>query len=414
MEKTENSANILQQTQVRCPIMLVHGTWGRGFFPNGRLSKSVRRWFEEGSLFRIKLELTLREASLDWPIHSFLWSGANSVYARDLAAKRLADELRTCLRNTSDAVVVIAHSHGGNVALRAAHYLGSEATRIRLVTLATPFVRVFIDEGMPAEWQAMAKSLVILLLGPIWAILGAVSYTVLFLVTGMWPSNWIGISALLLVALSAMYPALLILKLLIEIILNPWPHTNNQRSALNLWPRLSSQLSERPRHIRDAAFYDTRGASTPLMLIVRGVDDEASLALAAGAIGSRISHYSIKSLLPMLWTLVILAVLVGATFAAIDGDTGRILFGVIPFAFGLVTLAILGLPGVFKSVFGREFLIGAIRCEIAADSVPDTAGRIETITLPLSQSWLKMSLRHGLYDHSKCVNEIVSWLRRVA
>jgi hypothetical protein len=39
-----------------------------------------------------------------------------------------------------------------------------------------------------------------------------------------------------------------------------------------------------------AAAYDTRSAVTPRMLVIRGVDDEASLFLAAGAIGSRLSH----------------------------------------------------------------------------------------------------------------------------
>ena len=44
--------------------------------------------------------------------------------------------------------IVIAHSHGGNVALRAMTHLGADANRIRIVTLAAPFLRVFVRKSM--------------------------------------------------------------------------------------------------------------------------------------------------------------------------------------------------------------------------------------------------------------------------
>jgi hypothetical protein len=80
------------------------------------------------------------------------------------------------------------------------------------------------------------------------------------------------------------------------------------------------------------------------------------------------------------------------------------------------------LPGVFKSVFGREFLFNALVCDIAVDSVPDTLGQVEAITLrpveaaqshdrPLSlRRWLSQ-LRHEIYKHPHRVDEIVRWLR---
>jgi hypothetical protein len=90
------------------------------------------------------------------------------------------------------------------------------------------------------------------------------------------------------------------------------------------------------------------------------------------------------------------------------------------------TLLFLVLPGAFKSAFGREFLIGAMRCEIAADSVPDASEGIEIITLPpldkaKSNSKRRVKdkvtpsskLRHKIYNHPECVNEIGRWFRRV-
>src|SRR5262249_42885287 len=108
-----------------------------------------RWWFEEGSQFRAALDAALKSVSLDWPIRAFLWSGANSVHARDRAASELSEELRKDLQDPNATAVIIAHSHGGNVALRALQDLESMAGRIRVITLATPFLRVFARRS----WQ---------------------------------------------------------------------------------------------------------------------------------------------------------------------------------------------------------------------------------------------------------------------
>jgi hypothetical protein len=117
-------------------------------------------------------------------------------------------------------------------------------------------------------------------------------------------------------------------------------------------------------------------------------------------------------------------------------------------ALPLGALAFFFLPGAFKSFFfGREFLVNAMTCDIAVDSVPDTLGQVEAITLrpveaasskpralerPFSLRWMleisllefrgiyfparskpSLQLRHGIYNHPNCVDEIVRWLRRV-
>jgi hypothetical protein len=180
----------------RCSIILVHGTWGRGIFPKmrgrvvGTLTKAYRAldnyadsgngeslirdvvglaalvldlsrsyfttkgWFEEGSQFCSRLDAALKNASLDWPIRAFLWSGANSVHARDCAARDLSNQLREDLKDPDTTAVIIAHSHGGNVALRALQDLHPKAGRIRVITLATPFLKVCLRAG-PCNCQVV-------------------------------------------------------------------------------------------------------------------------------------------------------------------------------------------------------------------------------------------------------------------
>jgi pimeloyl-ACP methyl ester carboxylesterase len=161
--ETRAMAQIPQAAQEACcRIILVHGTWGWGtlgarnpftFFVRRRRFGLWRRtktlWFERGSSFRDKLKYWLSQAAIKHQLGVFLWSGANSVYARDVAATRLARVLKLQAEAfQNDTIVVVGHSHGGNVALRALHYLGTVAERINVVTLATPFLHVYVAKSL--------------------------------------------------------------------------------------------------------------------------------------------------------------------------------------------------------------------------------------------------------------------------
>src|SRR5438270_4468723 len=157
----------------QCPIILVHGTWGRGFFPSDNskvsLQKPARgggRWFDDGSEFRQALEVALGDEPDQYVIRPLLWSGSNSVFARDAAESRLADELEKDLESPDARPVVIAHSHGGNVALRALQHLRSDPSRIRVVTLATPFLRVFVRD----EPRKLSGTVWLLIWGAVFAV----------------------------------------------------------------------------------------------------------------------------------------------------------------------------------------------------------------------------------------------------
>ena len=364
----------------RCSIILVHGTWGRGFFPEisdlrrRYLFLGNKRWFEEGSQFLAGLDAALKSASLDWPIRAFLWSGANSVHARASAAKELSDQLTKDLQDPDATAVIIAHSHGGNVALRALQHLDSMADRIRVITLATPFLRVYARKvsGLPSSAN-------ILLWVGITAILILISIGVLVF-TGIARGSYFAGFALGL-SLAAVAAGALIVSGLNKLF-------------------VAGKVAET---IAKAADYQK---AAPRMLVLRGVDDEASLSLAAGSIGSRLSYLSLVVVLPLLFLIAFLSALVVAW--VVDSRFFNII-AVVCILGGPLSLV---LPGVFKSAFGREFLLNAIGCDIAANSIPDTVNKVEAKTLP-PEAVPFLQLRHGIYNHPDCVDEIVRWLRRV-
>lgn len=108
-------------------VILVHGTWGR---------RSA--WTKPDS----KLSVALTAAGCT--VVSFTWSGRNSHRARALAARDLADHLNAeVAKSPRSRFWVVAHSHGGNVAVRAVAKLRQSRRRvpqISTIALATPFI----------------------------------------------------------------------------------------------------------------------------------------------------------------------------------------------------------------------------------------------------------------------------------
>jgi len=379
----------------KSPIILLHGTWGRGLFPKRQdegsredsSSREGTRWFEKGSQFRKGLEAQLKGLPLDYSLRWFCWSGANSIFERNRAATKLATELKADLKDRSATPIIIAHSHGGNVALRALSQL-EDASRVRLVTLATPFLRVFVRDSFQFPFFVWLV---------LWAATAGIAsgLVLLALQFGMFAikqltgtdlgdkSFWILIGGLAAAILAS-------------ILIASW---------------LPSIVAKRGRalEILAATTYPTVGASGPQMLVIRGVDDEAALSLAAGSIGSRLSALFLFIVIPMV---LFSGVGLLALFDRLGVQTGLLLFIVMDGA-ALAALILLFLPGICKSAFGREFVTTAFICEIAAESAPDTSGRIDAVTLSPIRGTAGQRMRHRLYDHPECVSRIVHWLRTV-
>jgi hypothetical protein len=121
----------------RCAVTLVHGTIPRVgpivFFRK-------QQWMDSQSRFCGEISTRLGLGPIWLP---FTWSGENSHAARIKAGRELAGVLRENLaRYPYIPHYVIAHSHGGNVALYALKFLSEQQLgRIAgVVTLGTPFI----------------------------------------------------------------------------------------------------------------------------------------------------------------------------------------------------------------------------------------------------------------------------------
>jgi hypothetical protein len=118
-------------------VTLVHGTIPR-IGPFSLFGEPT--WIASGSKFRSELT---KQLGVDVRFESFSWSGNNSHSARITAARGLATTLQHQIqRHPTSKHYVVAHSHGGNVALYATGLLTEvERRAIRgVVTLGTPFL----------------------------------------------------------------------------------------------------------------------------------------------------------------------------------------------------------------------------------------------------------------------------------
>jgi hypothetical protein len=116
-------------------VTLVHGTFGR-------LPGRDAAWTRDGSPLRRRL---LEELGPDVLFQTFRWSGMNWPSARYRAARRLREQFRTTAeRHSACGHYVVAHSHGGNVALYALRDASAEGSGspvpAGVVCLSTPFI----------------------------------------------------------------------------------------------------------------------------------------------------------------------------------------------------------------------------------------------------------------------------------
>lgn len=108
-------------------VTLVHGTWA-----------DTRGWVAPGSLLRSELEQRLGTVVF----REFSWNSRNTHAARAEAGVRLARFIRAGHAQCPGARhFIIAHSHGGNVALYAMRDEAARQAVAGIVTLATPFIR---------------------------------------------------------------------------------------------------------------------------------------------------------------------------------------------------------------------------------------------------------------------------------
>jgi hypothetical protein len=131
-EGSVNQASELTPPATDVVVTLVHGTWAHG-----------AAWTQPNSPFCKQLteELHFRGvAKVTFP--PFKWSGGNTHLDRRLASIQLRKHLRRQLRTEPAARhYVVAHSHGGNVTLRAVRNSPALCQKVSgIAAIATPFL----------------------------------------------------------------------------------------------------------------------------------------------------------------------------------------------------------------------------------------------------------------------------------
>jgi hypothetical protein len=370
-------------------ITLVHGTWGRGFSPRlVRFKQWLREltlrkrsapfWFEEGSPFLARLSAGLGDIPHKiWPL---LWSGANSIFVRDKTAHALADHLSAEHAEHPQATqLVIAHSHGGNIALRALYHLRQRAdgTKPLVVTLATPFVEVHpADFGRRPFFIRVALTLFVII--PLVTIITLPLILFISLLQFLFfPFNvflFDGISIIVMV----LFFYGLAFYLIGRWLFGRATARQGKVDALTKATRLESGAAHR-------------------LLVIRAIDDEASLSLALGA---TLNYLSARSI-----TYVLLLLLVTASFERYLSTSFQDLVTT-----GLIAgcYILLGLLIFSRALHGRELAVSPMECQINTQPAPDAKGLSEIITL-VRRKYAK-SLRHGIYDHEDCAKTISDWV----
>jgi hypothetical protein len=188
-------------------VTIVHGTFPRGLWqqlrrnlralwanirgrqfdeaemwPTPAPQPDRRLWFERGSEFEIDLVRRTGLPPGSILFNRFLWSGSNTFAGRAEAARLLRVALQKSAGESPDAThLVIGHSHGGTVAVKALDSRdasgAAEMPRVNaLLTLGTPFVRLvsrpgsYSDALTMTEFVDMTLPALILLLAPIMAL----------------------------------------------------------------------------------------------------------------------------------------------------------------------------------------------------------------------------------------------------
>ncbi|TKB05689.1 triacylglycerol lipase [Desulforhopalus sp. IMCC35007] len=182
-------------------LHLVHGTWGRGLawhlkegLDNFSATRIIARfiklgenqktpWYDRNSAFCRGVAEALADKiphCEEIQFRSFSWTGSNSFDARQKAAEQFRDYLENALIENPDSKhFIVAHSHGGNVAVDAIrdNFDDKNGKLAGIITLATPFLSLDIEEHNPV-------SLLIYNLLPVGLILGGAVFSAALLFGG--------------------------------------------------------------------------------------------------------------------------------------------------------------------------------------------------------------------------------------
>jgi hypothetical protein len=413
----ETSPRAVIEPKKQRSVVLVHGTWPRGIIraiiPGwSTIFGANSTWFDAGSAFRTQLSKTAGD-NVDVEITSFLWSGSNSILERAEAARRFAAYLISTIEKQPDAQhVIIGHSHGGNVALRAMEYLGTEqASRFLFVALATPFVQLY--ESYLARQYLIAFLIIYIAIPTFFVVKVLIPLLPFLLAPDRIPSlfnssgGFSGGVTLFVYAIFLGCISIFAIYRLCGIFI----------SLLS-----SKPVADKRGAFMEAANYNVRGG--PSILVIRGVYDEAALALAVGSGLTFISRLLRKNLIRDVATYSLLGAIIFSlpsltyvssiipNWPGTDSALHQLEYGLVdaPFTIAVLLIILRSIESLGRSVFGREMALTSGTLELDVSAIPDCRDNVEVHTLQPEADEQHKGLRHGIYAHSRTSRCIHDWL----
>jgi hypothetical protein len=317
-------------------ITLVPGTWFWLGLPR------TLKWFDKGSDFRNQLDDFISRAGLHANIHTHSWSGANSIFQRAKAAASLARLLRNRRRDNPNTIqFVIGHSHGGTVAMLLTRFLPAHLMP-HLVTMATPFMEIAPKDASALELFAVLAAIIFLDT--------IIHWKSFELFTGPYTSEFITPYPLVETILTVFVALTLFLALgyvLLVVLVGPLFKKTRKTLASKLHKATLGGLTMKKGY---------------RIFVIRGIDDEASLTLAFGALANRLSTRLSRVLFAYSPFLVLAFTRTSSWF----------------YVAVILSYALLLFSNIVKSVYGLELIVGSLLLQVKSDSSPD---QIEQATI---------------------------------
>lgn len=359
-------------------VTLVHGTWGRGLFWN---RDDASRWFEPGGRFYKELHESLTRRGMIVRIYSFKWSGANSVKERAYAAYGLAEHIQ--YKDGEHPEIphfVIAHSHAGNVLADAI----SQMPYFDLYScyLATPFIEFF-----PAKFSKL-KKFALCFAFPMIAI-----YTTMLL-------------SVALILISS--PIHQYLSWVDHIYVYIYGIIFFQAFAAPFQLQNSDAYNAKLKQLFRFNYKNTNVFAESRSIIVRSIDDEASLVIALGTISSLVSYFIIY--------LCGFGILISLILRITHGLNITDLAHLSPYfnTLTITTMVCAVLIWAGRGTYGRELIFTLPDVQVNVQSSPDGAGAVRIVTLARPDKTAIFGLRHGIYDHPALNPILVDWIESCA
>jgi hypothetical protein len=249
--------------------------------------------------------------------------------------------------------LVIAHSHGGNIALLAVNHLQKrdpsqlqrkETANPLVVTLATPFVEVHHADlgGLPHRIR--------------FAVLYAFALPLWTFAKAIFPPGESFLPVLIIMVVS---------YFVLDFIASNWLSESGDARRQNQVERL----------VNATGLGEIVSSQAQRLLIIRAIDDEASLVLAIGTIGSYVTSRAIKHILGIGFFWIFIFVLLFTHL-----PNGRDM-DVVKVVWSASFFILLGLLSVMRTAHGFELAKSPMECQISTHSTPDGKSLSEIVTL---------------------------------